>query len=155
MRRRILAPLLLSVLLASCAGRANQNPQPPPLTPEQKFDIAKIGAQTAAVGLAVAILDAQKDPVKNAAQIKYLKLSKAILDEFNTQVADIAVIDLATRAGVKTAIDKGLSGFDNLLAGEFLSLDQNMQTTLRAVIVVARGALASFDVLIPATAPPQ
>jgi hypothetical protein len=156
--RNVVAIALLAITLSGCTKNANNNPQLPPLTPEQKTAIAKISAQTAAAGLAVAIDSAQRQldkatdeasKTKLRARIKYFTLAKAILDEFNAQVATVTVIDLTNREGVKAAIKKALNGFDNLLTGDFLNLDPDLQSLLRASIAVAQGAMQSFDVLVP------
>lgn len=145
MRKRliVISTCLILMSLAGCA-KGGKVVTPQPLTPEQRLAIYKIGAQTAAAGLAVRVASLEKDATANAQKIRILKAAKSILDEFNVQVAGVVAIDLTSRETIKRAVDKALAAADNLTAKDILELkDAAAQADIGAAIAVAIARMAT------------
>ena|ERR1700754_1104942 len=145
----VLLPFL--VLLAAMPGCGGKQVVKVSLTSEQTFAAAKIVAQAAASGLDIRIASLKAKPTENADKIRILTAAKDILDEFNAQVADVTTLDLSNRDQVRKAIDKALTGADNLAANDVLQInDPAAQAYIRAGIAIARNAVKSFEVFFPA-----
>lgn len=150
MKRNATAIVCVVILLTlfACTKNASNNPQLPPLTPEQKVAIAKIGLQTAAAGLAIAADKARAEG--KADKAKYLAVALGIVNEANVQLADVTVIDLTNRAHVQEIINRALASTDKLTNADLLSLNNpTLQAEIRAIVALARSALMSFAVLLP------
>jgi hypothetical protein len=152
--RRTIATFTVTLLLFSAAC-TNRPATRVTLTPEQKFALVKAGAQGAVVGLALRIASLEQDEEANSAKIKFLKEAKGILEEFNNQIADVAMIDRHNRDDVRKVIDKSLAGADNLTKGDVLQLSPEIQADIQAVIAGVKAAIQAFYAFIPNDQPAQ
>lgn len=153
LQTRIVITLLISVLLFSACG--NNKPQTQvQLTPEQQFQLAKIGMEFASNSIAIRISSLQENPEVNAQKISGLTLVKGLIEEFNRGVADLTLADLSGREGIRLARDRALAGADNLLATGVIQLkDPATQNEVRSYLAATKTALKALDVLFPSPAP--
>lgn len=149
MKKRISILLAITFLIAACGPKKPVDPNPT-LTPEQRWAIAKTGAQVAAQGLALRISDLEKNPTANADNLRILKIVKGFIDEFNLQVVEVTVVDLSNRETIRRAVDKALNAADNLTNTDVLQLnDPKVQADIRGVIAMVRSALQTIRAFLP------
>jgi hypothetical protein len=149
MKKRISILLAVTLLIAACGPKKPVDPNPT-LTPEQRWAIAKTGAQVAAQGLALRISELEKDTVENAERLRLVKIIKGFLDEFNAQVVEVTAVDFSNRETIRRAVDKALNAADNLTANDVLQLnDPKVQADIKGVIAMVRSALETIRAFLP------
>lgn len=172
MRRRILAPLLLSVLLASCAGKVNQNPnqkadQSGGISGDNVLRAAKTFGRVLASALDEGInLEAQlaangtidKD-VEPGLRAELLR-GKGQVADFNARIAKYDHFDPASRADIAAFLDEAVAFISNANANGVLHIkNPNSQLIASGILLGARTAItvfrATFDNAQPAQTPPQ
>lgn len=150
MKKRIILPLALTLLLASCAGRNSVNTQPK-LTPEQQFQLVKDRAVTATNGLALLISELETRPGVSLEKLRIWKQVHALSVALIAELEDVKVIDLSSREGIARAVDAFLAATDNLLRNDVMPIvDVKLKAEISRGVQLVRVAVQAIQVLLPA-----
>lgn len=149
MRNKIILPLALCLLLASCASRKGVNTQPK-LSPEQQFQLVKDRVATANSGLEFLISELEKRPGVSLEKLRIWRQVHSLAVVLIAELEDAKVIDLSSREGVRAAVDTALTSIDNLLRNDVGGIvDVKLKAEISAAIQLVRRAVEKILILLP------